>query len=88
MEIIQIVGMTAGVLTAVSMLPQLIKIIKEKHAEDVSLIMLIVLVSGLSLWVVYGVMREDIPLIATNSFSILVNITTIILRLKYSKSKT
>ena len=88
METTQLVGIAAGVLTAGSMLPQLIKIIKEKKAEDVSLIMLLVLISGISLWVVYGFMRDDIPIIATNSFSLLVNITTVILRLRYSKSKT
>ena len=88
METTQLVGIAAGVLTAASMLPQLFKIIKEKKAEDVSLIMLLVLILGISLWMVYGFLRDDMPIIATNGFSLLVNITTVILRLKYSKSKT
>ena len=88
METTQLVGIAAGVLTAASMLPQLIKIIKEKKAKDVSLIMLLVLISGISLWIVYGFLRDDMPIIVTNGFSLLVNITTVILRLKYSKSKT
>lgn len=88
METTQLVGIVAGILTASSMLPQLIKIIKEKKAEDVSLIMLLVLISGVALWIVYGFMRDDLPIIATNGFSLLVNLVTIILRLRYSKSKT
>lgn len=81
----QIIGLAAGVLTATSLLPQVIKTLKEKKAEDVSLTMLLVLQSGLVLWIVYGVKREDLPIIATNSFSLLVNIFMVILRIKYRK---
>ncbi|HZF63867.1 MAG TPA: SemiSWEET transporter [Chitinophagaceae bacterium] len=88
MNTTQLLGMAAGILTSISMLPQLIKIIKEKKADDVSLIMLLVLISGLSLWVAYGVMRDDLPLIVTNSFSVLLNCVIVVFRLKYGHSKT
>ena len=76
-------GIVAGVMTAVSMLPQLIKIIKEKKADDISVIMLMVLIVGLGLWVVYGFMREDWPIILTNSFSFLLNLLVLTLRIKF-----
>lgn len=88
MNTTQIVGIVAGVLTAISMLPQLIKIIKEKKADDVSLIMLLVLLAGLAMWVTYGVLRDDMPIIVTNSFSLLLNISVVVLRIKYGNSKT
>ncbi|HZI02201.1 MAG TPA: SemiSWEET transporter [Flavisolibacter sp.] len=81
------IGIVAGILTSVSMLPQLIKILKEKDAQNVSIVMIIVLISGLSVWIVYGVMREDWPLIVTNSFSVLVNTLILIFRIKYSGVK-
>lgn len=81
----QIIGLTAGVCTAISLVPQVVKTIKEKEAEDVSLLMLLVLGAGLALWIVYGIKRNDLPIIATNSFSLLVNITMVILRIKYKK---
>ena len=81
----QIIGLAAGILTASSLLPQVIKTLREKKAEDVSLIMLFVLQAGLVLWIVYGIKREDLPIIATNSFSLLVNIVMVILRIKYRK---
>ena len=84
MSITQIVGIVAGVLTAISMLPQLIKMVKEKKAEDVSITMLLVLMAGLATWIAYGILRQDWPIIVTNSFSLLVSITTAILRVKYS----
>jgi MtN3 and saliva related transmembrane protein len=87
MDTTQIIGITAGVLTSVSMLPQLIKMIKEKKAGDVSIVMLLVLISGLALWAVYGFMRDDIPIIATNSFSCLLNIIVLTFRIKYNGVK-
>ncbi len=85
MDWTQIIGLAAGILTATSLLPQVIKTLKEKKAEDVSLVMLLVLQGGLILWIVYGIKREDLPIMATNSFSLLVNIVMVILRIKYRK---
>ena len=84
--IINIVGIVAGIFTATAMLPQVIKTLKEKEAEDVSLLMLLVLITGITLWVIYGVLRNDIPIIATNGFSLAVNLFILYLRWKYRKS--
>ena len=87
MQTEQLVGIIAGICTGVSLLPQLIKIIKEKKADGVSYGMLVILVVGLAGWVYYGLLREDYPIIITNAFSFLVNIFIIILSIRY-KSKT
>lgn len=79
------IGIIAGALTAISLLPQLITTIKKKKAEDVSVMMLVVLFSGLCGWVVYGWMKKDYPIIITNSFSVLVNGALLFLRIKYKK---
>jgi len=70
-----ILGIAAGVLTSVSMIPQLIKVIKEKNVEDLSWVMILVLISGLSLWVWYGISRNEFPIILSNAFAVLVNLT-------------
>jgi len=80
-----IIGIGASVLTAVSAIPQVIKLIKEKKAEDVSLLMFFVLLAGLGLWIYYGFLKEDWILICSNSFSFLINLTVVILTLKYKK---
>ena len=67
------------------MLPQLIKLIREKKAKDVSLLMLILLNTGIALWVYYGILREDLPILVTNCFALLVNILTFILSFKYKE---
>ncbi|HTM92189.1 MAG TPA: SemiSWEET transporter [Flavisolibacter sp.] len=83
----QVIGLAAGVCTSTSLLPQVVKTIKEKKAEDVSLVMLLVLGTGIILWIVYGIRKNDLPIIATNSFSLLVNITMVVLGIKYKKQK-
>ena len=83
MEITQITGIAAGVITCFSMVPQLVKVIREKKADDVSPWMLIILIFGLAMWVTYGIMKKDWPIIITNAFSCVLNITVLILRYVY-----
>jgi MtN3 and saliva related transmembrane protein len=78
-----IIGIAAGVSTAASMMPQAIKTIRTKKAENVSALMLIILIGGVILWIIYGCMKRDIPIICTNGFSLLINLTMLFLRWKY-----
>ena len=80
------IGITAGIFTAFSLVPQLIKMLKEKKYDSISPVMLSVLMIGLALWIVYGVFKSDIPIIATNAFSFLVNLIILTLRLVHGKS--
>lgn len=74
MIIENIIGITAGILTSISMLPQLLKVIKEKTVEDLSLPMIIILITGLSSWVWYGIIKNELPIIFSNAFAVLVNL--------------
>ncbi len=81
-----IIGIAAGILTSISMLPQLIKILKEKDVENISPYMITILLSGVSLWVVYGVMLDEWPIILSNAFSVFVNVTLLICYFLFSKN--
>ncbi|BEV06131.1 MULTISPECIES: SemiSWEET transporter [Chryseobacterium] len=78
-----VLGIIAGLLTSGSMIPQLVKVIKEKNADDLSSGMLIVLISGVSLWIWYGFLKDELPIILTNAFSVVVNVTLLIYCLIY-----
>lgn len=84
----KIVGIAAGIFTGASMLPQVIKMLKEKKASQVSVFMLLILVTGLSLWIWYGFLKEDLPIIITNFFSLILNLIMIFLRYKYKHNKS
>ncbi len=83
----EIIGIAAGICTGIAMLPQLIKIIREKKAEDISFVMLLVLIVGLGGWVWYGLLREDYPIIITNAFSLLVNFAIVYFSYRYRQKK-
>jgi len=78
-----ILGLIAGGITSVAMLPQLLKVLKEKNVEDLSLMMIIVLIVGLSLWVWYGVLKDELPIILSNAFAVLVNLALLTAYFRY-----
>jgi MtN3 and saliva related transmembrane protein len=78
-----LVGIAASIFSTISLLPQLVKIIREKKAEDLSLWMLVILLTGLSLWVWYGFLSEDLIIIIANSISVCINLLIIFFSLRY-----
>jgi MtN3 and saliva related transmembrane protein len=80
-----VIGIAAGVLTGVSMLPQLVMIIRKKKAADISLGMLLILLSGLGTWIYYGILKKDMPIILTNAFSFVINLLILFFSIKYKK---
>lgn len=85
MESMQVLGFIAGIITSGAMMPQLIKTWKTKQVEQLSIKMFLAYIVGFSTWIVYGIEKSDVPIIATNIFSILQTICMIVLRLKYNK---
>ena len=82
------IGLFAGICTAFSLLPQLIKIIRDKKANAISYGMLGILMLGLVSWVVYGILKSDYPIILTNCLSLLLNILIVIFTVKYKTRTT
>ena len=68
-----IIGIVAGTCTSISLLPQLIKTIKDKKAGEISWIMLLILLVGIGFWIWYGIIKKDLPIIITNAVSFLLN---------------
>jgi len=80
---VEVLGLIAGGLTSIASMPQLIKVLKTKNVEDISWLMLVILVTGLSLWVWYGIEQNELPIILSNAFAVLVNLTLFICYLIY-----
>lgn len=80
---IRIIGFIAGTMTTVSFIPQIIKIIKTKQVRDISLVMYIVLTTGISLWLLYGVMIREMPIIAANSIAFILCFFVVIAKIRY-----
>lgn len=79
-----IIGLIAATLTTVSFVPQIIRNIRQRERmEDVSLGMYILFCSGILLWLIYGLLIKDIPLILANSVTFGLSSVVLILKLKY-----
>lgn len=84
MNTVTLLGLVAGALTTVSFLPQLFKIWQSKSASDLSFVMLLILNTGVFLWLVYGFLIGDTAVIVTNSLTLILACVILGFKLKYS----
>ncbi|MBL7072673.1 MAG: SemiSWEET transporter [Candidatus Omnitrophica bacterium] len=80
---IEMVGLIAGVCTTVAFVPQIFKILKSKHARDISLGMYVILTTGIFLWMVYGILLGRIPIVLANGISFVLCLTVVITKIRY-----
>lgn len=80
-----ILGLVAGICTTAAVIPQLLKAWKTKKVGDVSPGMFFVLITGLALWTIYGVIRNDLPIILTNGVALVLNSLMLYLLFKYER---
>ena len=79
------IGTIAGILVLLSFIPQIMKAYKTKKMFDVSSYLMILIASGMFLWVVYGVIKSDLVIIGTNATGFALNVTLLVMKLKYDK---
>jgi MtN3 and saliva related transmembrane protein len=79
----ELVGYSAAVVGSALMLPQVIKTIKTKKTNDVSLMMLIFYFINCSLWLAYGVLILAWPVIICNTIALLISIFQLVLKFRY-----
>lgn len=64
------IGLAAATLTTTAFAPQAIKAWRTRSTHDVSLGMFLMLVVGIALWLTYGLLIDDMPLIAANTVTL------------------
>ena len=83
-----IIGTIAGILVLSSFIPQLMKVYRTKKMFDVSVHLMILIASGMFLWVIYGFIRSDPVIIGTNATGFALNITLLVMKLRYDKMQS
>ncbi|MBR0740589.1 SemiSWEET family sugar transporter [Bradyrhizobium liaoningense] len=81
--VIKLIGFAAATCTTVAYAPQAIKVWKTRSTGDISLGMFLVMVLGLALWLIYGLLSGDAPLIASNAVTMLLAGGILFMKLKY-----
>ena len=66
MDYMTIIGLAAAALGGISLFPQLLMVLKTKSTQDISLGMIIIFSSSIFLWLVYGILMENSPIIIAN----------------------
>lgn len=78
------IGIFATFFSLWSTVPQIKKSLKTKKTDDVSKWLMISLIVGLSLWVLYGIVKGDIVIAVANAIGVTLNLILLSLKLKYS----
>ncbi len=83
MNLTQLLGLLAGSLTTASFLPQVVKTWKSRSARDLSLGMFTLFCGGVLLWLIYGILENDVPVIAANLLTLMLASTLLFFKLRY-----
>ncbi len=82
-EWVPAIGTAAAVLTTLCWVPQALKIIISRDTRSISLLTQSILVTGIVMWLVYGLALEDLPLIWANIVTLCLNGLILGLKLRY-----
>jgi MtN3 and saliva related transmembrane protein len=83
-----LIGLVAGTLTSIAAIPQLVKTLRTRHARDISVWQPLLLAIGIALWLMYGILINDMPLILANIVPLICNIMLTILKIRYRNNDT
>lgn len=81
--LITAIGFAAAALTTLAFLPQAVKSWRSRSTSDVSLGMALLLVTGIVLWLAYGLLRADLPIIAANAVTLLLAGSILVSKLRF-----
>jgi MtN3 and saliva related transmembrane protein len=83
MAFVDILGVSAGIVTTLIFLPQVIKTWKEKSAKDIALLTFVIAAINDVMWIVYGILKHDMIITLTNSVVLILVLTMIYFKLSY-----
>lgn len=84
---IELIGFAAGIIILCAHFPQIIKSLKTKKTNDISLILYCMIGTGMFLWLLYGYLKPALAVMVMNSIAICAVSTMIILKLKYGMKR-
>ena len=83
MEMTSLVGFAAGFLTTIAFIPQVVKIWRSKSADDVSLATFLAFTVGVGLWLAFGILQKEPPIILWNGVTLVLAGAILAMKLKF-----
>jgi MtN3 and saliva related transmembrane protein len=82
---IEYLGYFAGSLTVFSFLPQVYRSWQTRRTGDLSMSMFALLITASSLWMIYGALNRDWPVILTNGGMVALNLALAVAKVRFSE---
>jgi MtN3 and saliva related transmembrane protein len=76
-------GLVAALCSTIAFLPQVIKVWRTRRTHDISREMFLLIVSGAVLWLVYGILEHDLPIVAADLASLTFATTILYFKFRY-----
>lgn len=83
MALLDYSGYAAAMCTTSAYIPQVLRVWRTRSTKDISLKMFLVLVTGLALWLTYGLWRGEIPLIIANGITLVLASTILYFKIRH-----
>jgi MtN3 and saliva related transmembrane protein len=83
-ELTEIFGTVAAIATTSSFIPQVVRIFRTGNTEGISLSMYSIFVFGISMWLVYGFLLNEPPIIAANSVTLILSGTILFMKIRHT----
>ena len=80
---VSLIGFAAALCTTIAFLPQVVQTWRTRSTKDISLAMFLVFTTGIFLWLVYGLIIGDLPLITANGITFVLSGTILYFKLRY-----
>lgn len=82
MNFTDIIGFAAAAGTTIAFIPQALKTMRSKQTKDLSLPMYIILNTGILLWLIYGLLQTDWPIIIANTVTLLLTLSILVVKIR------
>ena len=83
MNLVSVLGLLAGSFTTIAFLPQVLKTWRSRSAKDLSLGMFSIFTLGVAMWLAYGFMINDLPVILANVITLVLASTLLFFKLRW-----
>jgi MtN3 and saliva related transmembrane protein len=85
MEVSDMLGYAAATLTTAAFVPQAWRTLKTKDVSGISLRMYAVFTTGVAIWLAYGIVLEELPMMLANGFTLVLACAILWMKLRYGK---
>ena len=87
MQALDVLGLVASAFTTSSFVPQVWRTWKTRDVSGISLPTYLIITVGLALWLVYGVLRGDLPLIVANAVMVVLTGAITVMKIVYGSKR-